>query len=72
MVKHRCIVIHHPAFDESVEEAKRTAEVFVTALKATLAQSEVTGGMTQSQKEEMQAYLNQFRFLIRKVPKETL
>lgn len=71
MVK-RCICISHPGFDDDngIEETKRIAEVFLASLKATMAQSEVTGGMTSNQKQEMKSYLNQFRFMIRKLPED--
>ena len=71
MVK-RCICISHPSFDEEtgIKETKRIAEVFLTSLRATMSQSEVSGGLTTEQKDQMKAYLNQFRFLIRKLPDE--
>lgn len=72
MVK-RCICISHPTFDDGetgIEETKRIAEVFLASLQATMSQSEVSGGLTTQQKDQMKAYLNQFRFLIRKLPNE--
>ena len=73
MVK-RCICIHHPTFDDDngIEDTKRLADVLIEALKATMNQNQITGGMSEKQKQEMKSYLKQFRFMIKKIPKDIL